>query len=292
MSVSNLLTKKPLLSFFLLTYIISWGIWTPIVVNYYRNPFPISFAETPLYLILLAFLGFFGPTFAALIMAGVEDGRKGIKRLFSGWKRWQIGIPWYLAILISQIVIELAATWLYITVYDVSPEITWHAWYGVFPMFLQAAILGGAIAEETGWRGYALPRLMNTKNALTSSILIGLIWGVWHLPISLIPGANFPVPLNPVLFGIFILNATFISVVMTWLFNNSRGSILICYLYHALLNTSIFGSIIRFEDMTSAWQAKMYFSTALRGIFALSLVVFFGARWLSRKKETPALNPL
>ncbi len=225
-------------------------------------------------------------------MAGLEDGRNGIKSLLSGWKRWRVGIKWYLAILISQIVIELAATRLYITFSDVSPDITWYAWYGMFPMFLQAAVFGGAIAEETGWRGYALPRLMNTKSALTSSIIIGLIWGFWHLPISLIPGANFPVALSPLLFFVFLLNAIFISVVMTWLFNNSRGSIFICYLYHALLNTAIFGSIIHFENMVSAWQMKMYFSTALRGIFALLLVLFFGAIRLSRKKEISTLNPL
>jgi membrane protease YdiL (CAAX protease family) len=154
-------------------------------------------------------------------------------------------------------------------------------------MFLRAALIGGAIAEETGWRGYALPRLMKTKSALASSIIIGLIWGAWHLPISLIPGANFPVPLNPLLFSVFLLNAMSISIVMTWLFSNTKGSIFICYLYHALLNTALFGAVFRFEDMESAWWVKMCFGVALRGIFALLLVVFFGAVRLSRKGENP-----
>jgi membrane protease YdiL (CAAX protease family) len=280
-----MLTKKPLLSFFVLTYAISWVIWTPIVINYYRNPFPVSFAETPVLLILLVFLGFFGPTFSALIMAGIEEGSNGIKKLLSGWKLWRVGVRWYLAILVSQIVIELLATQLSITFQDVSPDVTWNAWFGVFPMFLRAALIGGAIAEETGWRGYALPRLVKTKSALTSSIIIGLIWGAWHLPISLIPGANFPVPLNPLLFFVFTLNAIFISIVMTWLFNNTRGSIFLCYLYHVMLNTAFFGTVFRFADMESAWWAKMCAGTVLRGIFALLLVLFFGATRLSRKNE-------
>ena len=283
MTRSNILARRPILSFFVLAYMISWVIWTPLVVYYYRSPFPVSLAETPVSLIILAFLGFFGPTFSALIMAGFEGGSNGIKKLLSGWRLWRVGIRWYLAILVSQIVIQLVATQLYISFFDASPEITWSAWYGVFPMFLRAALIGGAIAEETGWRGYALPRLMKTKSALTSGIIIGLIWGAWHLPISLIPGANFPVPLNPVLFIVFLLNAIFISVVMTWLFNNTRGSIFICYLYHVLLNTALFGSVFRFADVGSAWWAKTCFGTALRGLFVLLLVILFGAIHLSRK---------
>ena len=272
-----------LLSFFVLTYVISWAIWTPIVIRYYRNPFPVSFAETPVALILLAFLGFFGPTFSAVIMTGLEEGSSGIRRLLSRWKPWRVGIQWYLVVLVSQIVIELLATQLYITFFSVSPEITWNAWYGVFPMFLRAALIGGAIAEETGWRGYALPKLTKSRSALASSVAIGLIWGVWHLPISLVPGANFPIALNLSLFCVFLLNAVSISVVMTWLFTNTEGSVFICYLYHTLLNTAIFGSVFHFEDMESAWWMRMCFGTALRAILALSLVAFFGASRLSRR---------
>jgi membrane protease YdiL (CAAX protease family) len=170
--------------------------------------------------------------------------------------------------------------------------VTWNAWYTVFPMFLQSALIGGAIAEETGWRGYALPRLLKTKSALISSIIIGVIWGAWHLPISLIPGANFPVPLNPLLFFVFMLSVSIISIVMTWLFNNTGGSLWMCFLYHALLNTALFGAIFRFADFGSAWWVKLCFSTALRGIFALLLVVFFGARHLSRKSENLIQNTL
>ncbi|MFL7794852.1 MAG: lysostaphin resistance A-like protein [Anaerolineae bacterium] len=283
----NILTRKPILSFFVLAYVISWAIWAPLVVYYYQSPFPVSLTETPVPLILLAFLGFFGPTFSALIVAGLEGGSGGVKKLLSGWRRWRVGVRWYLVILASQIVIQLAATGLYIILFDVRPTITWSAWYGVFPMFLQAALIGGAIAEETGWRGYALPRLMQTKSALTSSVIVGLVWGVWHFPISLIPGANFPVPLTPVLFVVFLFNVIFISIVMTWLFSNTKGSIFICYLYHALLNTALFGVVFHFADVESAWWVKTYLGTALRGLFALSLVVFFGPIRLSRKKSGP-----
>lgn len=285
MSHSNILTRRPLTSFFVLTYIISWGIWTPLVVYYYQSPFPVSFSSTPLPLILLAFLGFFGPTFAALIMAGLEEGRNGIKKLLSGWKKWRIGIHWYLVIFLSQLVIDLVATSLYISMFAPSVEVTWSAWYMVLPSFLQAAFIGGAIAEETGWRGYALPRLLKSKSALTSGSIIGLIWAAWHLPICLIPGANFPVPLSLQVFSVFLLNAIFISIIMTWLYTNTRGSIFICYLYHALLNTALLGVIFHFVNFESAWWTKMCYGTALHGLFALGLVLFFGPARLSRAKD-------
>jgi membrane protease YdiL (CAAX protease family) len=288
MSHTNIFTRKPLVSFFLLAFIISWVIWTPLVVYYYRSPFPISFAETPPLLIALALLGFFGPTFAGLIMAGLEDGRAGIKRLLSGWKRWRVGIQWYLVILVSQLVIELAGIRLYMSSFAVNPDVNWSAWYMFLPTFLRVALIGGALAEETGWRGYALPRLLRSKNALTSSVIIGVIWAAWHLPISLIPGANFPVPLTPLVFLVFTLNATFISIIMTWLYNNTRGSIFICYFYHALLNVALLGAVFHFEDFASAWWVKVCCAAALRGVFALLLVLIFGAARLSRRQDAIA----
>jgi membrane protease YdiL (CAAX protease family) len=287
----NPLARYPLISFFALTALISWAIWTPIVIQYYRNPFPVSFEETPAYLILLAFLGFFGPTIAALILSGLEGGREEIKRLLSGWKLWRVGLRWYLAFFLSQLAIEFLATQLYIGQSNATPQIDWGNWAGFLPTFLRAALIGGAIAEETGWRGFALPRLQETRSALSASVIIGLIWGVWHLPISLVPGANFPVELNLTLFAVFVLNAVFISIVMTWLYNNTGGSIFVCYLYHALLNTGLLSAIYKFKNLESAWWGKMYYGTVLRGAFALLLVSYFGARWLSRTGENPLENP-
>jgi membrane protease YdiL (CAAX protease family) len=283
----NPLVRNPLISFFALTALISWAIWTPIVIQYYRNPFPVSFEETPIYLILLAFLGFFGPTIAALILSGLEGGREEIKRLLSGWKLWRVGLRWYLAFFLSQLAIEFLANQLYIGQSNATLQIDWGNWAGFLPTFLQAALIGGAIAEETGWRGFALPRLQEKRSALSASVIIGLIWGAWHLPISLVPGANFPVELNLTLFAVFVLNAVFISIVMTWLYNNTGGSIFICYLYHALLNTGLLSAIYKFKNLESAWWGKMYYGTVLRGAFALLLVAYFGARWLSRTGENP-----
>jgi hypothetical protein len=73
---------------------------------------------------------------------------------------------------------------------------------------------------------------------------------------------------------------------MTWLYNNTGGSIFICYLYHALLNTGLFSAVYTFFDIEAAWWGKMYYGTVLRGAFALLLVAYFGARRLSRSETS------
>jgi ABC-type arginine transport system permease subunit len=84
---------------------------------------------------------------------------------------------------------------------------------------------------------------------------------------------------------VFSLDAIFLSIIMTWLFTNTRGSIAICYLYHALLNTALLGTIFHFDNLEFTWWVKMCCNTVLRGIFALLLVLFFGPSRLSRKVE-------
>lgn len=284
MSSTNFLVKKPLLSFFLLTYIISWAIWIPLLIYYYLNPFPLSFTSTPILILIFAFLGFFGPTFAALIMAALQEGPTGIKKLLSRWKIWRVGIQWYLFIPLFFIVVSFTAIQLYIGFFAISPQVNWGLWYMNFPAFLQAAIIGGAIAEETGWRGYALPRLMRSQKALNSSLILGVIWALWHLPLNLIPGANIPVPLDLSSFLAFLLNAIALSVIMTWLFNNTKGSVFITYLFHAGANSiSLFSIVYRFENFSIAWLNYTWFNVIVKWIFILIIIVFFGSTYLSRK---------
>jgi membrane protease YdiL (CAAX protease family) len=98
-------------------------------------------------------------------------------------------------------------------------------------LFVYVFFLGGPFGEETGWRGFALPRLQTTHAPLVGSLILGLIWALWHLPIFWVPAWNFPPTiLNIVMFVIAAIAFTF---VMTWVFNNTKGSLLIATLIHA-----------------------------------------------------------
>ena len=277
--------KKPLLSFFLLSYIISWGVWIPLVICYYLNPFSISFEGTPIQIIILAFTGLFGPTFAALIMAWLQDGPRGIRKLLSRWKIVRVGIEWYLVVPVINIVITLAAIQFNVTFLGRTPQVNWSLWYLFFTGFLRWMILGGPIAEETGWRGYALPRMMVSHNALKSSLILGVIWGCWHLPLLLIPGLSVPVPFEPSILLIYVLNGMSLSVIFTWLYNNTRGSVFISYLFHAAVNSipTTLLTIYRFGAPEVAYLNTIWLIVIGNWILALIIVVFFGSTYLSRK---------
>ena len=289
--LKSILRKKPLVSFYVLTFIITWGIWSPLIIHYFSSPYQVSFSTVPIPLILLAFLGFFGPSIAGIIMTGVEKGSAGARGLLSRWKILRIGAQWYLLAFLSQVFIDFASTQIAINVFSLDVAIDASKWHYFLPILLRSAFIGGAIAEETGWRGYALPKTMESRNALFSSIVIGLFWAVWHLPLCFIPGANFPVPLSPEVFLVFTVNVVFISIILAALNNNARGSLFICYLYHIMLNTSLFSGIFHFADPVQAWWIKIFCSAILHGILAIVIVIVLGPARLARRRDPAPASP-
>lgn len=105
----------------------------------------------------------------------------------------------------------------------------------ILPVFLIAFFFQGAISKEFGWRGFALDRLQEKYNALTSSIIIGIVWGFWHLPLFYINGTS-QSKMPVVLIIFFILNSVFLSILFTWLHNNTGGNILVALLFHTMVN--------------------------------------------------------
>ncbi len=283
MLIKNFLQKKPLISFFLLTYIISWSIWIPIIIYYLMDPFTIAVTTAPIFLVVLVCIGFFGPTFAALIISALQNGRNGIKNLLSRWTIWKIKIQWYLFIPIFFLLVTFIGIQLYFGFFSIHSKANLILLILLFPQFLEGLIFIGAIAEETGWRGYALPRLMKSKNALSSSIILGTLWACWHLPLNLITGLNIPVPLDLFSFLMFLFMCIGDSIIMTWLFNNTKGSVFICYLYHAASNSIEFIIVYNIEDYATAWYYSMWFTVIMELIFCVIIVAIYGVRYLSRK---------
>jgi membrane protease YdiL (CAAX protease family) len=134
--------------------------------------------------------------------------------------------------------------------------------------FVVILFTGGPLQEEFGWRGYALPRLQGRFNALVSSIIIGFMWGLWHLPYFFI-GTELTYA-----YGIIpqIITAILLSILLTWLFNNTGGSVLVALIFHNMFNLS--------NDMFPALQTQLgsplfiiFFSVA-----AVAVVAFWGIR--------------
>lgn len=213
--------------FFLLTYAISWLLWLPSVLR--TN----GFDSLPEIVGLPGMFAVFGPAIAAFMLTGRESGRAGMIKLLRRAIAAGFSARWWLPTLFLMPLIGLLTLGILILLGIELPE--WTA-----PTLLTALIttifilfLGGGL-EEFGWRGYALDRLQNGQNAVAASLVLGLIWGLWHLPLFFIEGTTQEViPLWQFLLQIMVL-----SVLFTWLYNNTGGSLLVAILFHTIGNTT------------------------------------------------------
>ena len=136
------------------------------------------------------------------------------------------------------------------------------------------------VGEELGWRGYSLPKLLTGRSALSASLILGVLWGAWHLPTFFVPGA----PQYGLPFSAFVLLTIAYSVVFTWVYLHTRGSVLIATLLHGAINLSqgILGGI---DPAREYWLL-----VAVYGVAALALVVAAGPN-LYHKLRAPAEVP-
>jgi membrane protease YdiL (CAAX protease family) len=154
----------------------------------------------------------------------------------------------------------------------VGPSYGAPAWKDAWWFSLYIMVVGGG-QEELGWRGYLLPKLQEKRNALVSSLIVGVIWSTWHLPFLYIPGSS----LYGRPFAGYLIQLTTLSIILTWIYNNT-GSILACVLYHTWSNIAAAYLMVDITDVT-------YGLLALFGqmVVLVLLIVVFGPRHLSRK---------
>jgi len=161
-------------------------------------------------------------------MTGVTEGRAGIGRLLRRFVLWRVGLGWYLfvlvgipAILVLSVIVLPGVLGSFQGLATLAPlPLLFLAVYGFF--------LSGPLGEEPGWRGFALPRLQSLHGPLVGSLILGVLWSLWHLPLFFTPW-NTLTTFNIV---VFVLATTCLSIIYTWVFNNTKGSLLIAILLH------------------------------------------------------------
>jgi len=195
-----------------------------------------------------AIAGLLGPILSGLIMTGVIEGWPGIGRLVRRIVRWRVGLQWYLFALIGVPAVMVLATIIRpgaLESLDVSAQPITLAY---LKAFVCMAIMGGPLFEEPGWTGFAQPRLQQMYGPLLGGLLLGGLWALWHLPGFLIPSENvrdIP-PRGTVLdFAVFALALVGLRLIIIWVVNNTRDSVLMAILVHASWNTFYATSLIR-----------------------------------------------
>jgi membrane protease YdiL (CAAX protease family) len=148
---------------------------------------------------------------------------------------------------------------------------------GLLPAFLISLVFGGPLGEEIGWRGYALPRLQKEWSPLASALILGIVWGLWHLPLFFITGtAQSFLALAP-----FMLWVVSLSVLFTWAYNNTAGSLLIPVLLHAIVN--FFAATLAVLPANEADGARPFLLYTLLVCLLAAAVVLLAGPQLSRK---------
>src|SRR5439155_24601806 len=181
----------------------------------------------------------FGPSVAALIMTAALAGKPGLRRFFRRLLLWRVPVVWYLFILLGVPLIYVLGILLVpgaLASFKAPSPATWLLWP---VLFLVVLVLGGPLFEEPGWRGFALPRLQERWGPLVGSLILGVLWATWHAPEYLTPdfaAANGGLTLRGI--TVFALAAVSFSVIITWVFNHTRASVLVAILVHAAINWS------------------------------------------------------
>jgi membrane protease YdiL (CAAX protease family) len=268
---AGFLKRHSLVIGIILMFLLTWPID---LANSGVLPFQVPFA-------VYITLGY-GFVFASLIMTGLTLGRDAVIALLKRFLIWRVGWKWFLVALLLFPAIQFSAVLLNAaftqTPIDFSTVFA-HQIFGpsaTLPLFILPYLLFDAITngEEIGWRGYVLPRLQEKHNALVASLIVGVIWGLWHLPKFLAAGNTSP-------FGWFMVKVIVEAVLYTWLYNNTKGSLLLVTLFHSSGNTA--GAFLPIASTVAGTNLNtLLIQIALEILVAIVVTVIEGPARLSR----------
>src|SRR5215218_3644616 len=257
-SLLSVVKRHPLITFFVLTYALSWLAWPVWASGLYPIAPVFSFA----------------PFLAALVVLAITLGKSGVGGLLRRMVRWRVGIRWYAAALLIPAGITVAAAMLNVLLGAQAPSSAeLGGWTGLLPGFAIALLipgLGGAW-EEPGWRGYALPRLQAGRSALFAALILGVLIAGWHVPLMVVGDVHW----SDI---VLIIGAV---IIFNWVFNNANGSVLIIMMMHAMNNT-ISGQFFSpmFSGADSVRQSWML--AAVWCAVAIVVVILAGPAQISR----------
>jgi membrane protease YdiL (CAAX protease family) len=214
---------RGLFVYFAATYLLTWSAW--IAADHVGSEALRA---------LLVFLGVLVPGALALGFTARTTGGPGVAVLLRRLVAWRVPPRWYLFAIGYIGAIKLTVAVVHRIVTGAWPAFGATPWYLLLAATLASALLGGQVGEELGWRGYALPRLTASLGLGRASILLGVVWACWHLPLFFLldgdtRGQSFP---------LYLVQVTALSVAIAWLYAGTQGSLLLVMLMHSAVNNT------------------------------------------------------
>lgn len=279
-----MIKRHPVISFVVLSFLITWplhtlgfvlangaGISLSLEDNFHHlsDLLTLNTSWDRLAPFLVYTIGQFGPVLAAFVITAVIYGRVGVRDLGARMLKWRVQPRWYLTILLIPLiftVVSLAAGFL-VDGFKLGPFSPGVAWVYFVPFLLFMIVFTG-VAEEPGWRGFALPHLQAKNTAVRSSWVLGIIWGMWHLPFTLYFNREQPLLIIPALLAL-TLGIVGWTIVLTWVYNNTQ-SVWLIILLHGWDNT------VRSYLVLSQ---PNFLAMSLNTLLAWALAVFLAKRY-------------
>lgn len=208
--------------------------------------------DAPPWALAMLFVGAYGPSLMAVALAAREGGKTGVRALLAKFAIWRVGLRWYAVALFLPAVVSLGGALLFAARGGEIGGLDFDRAH-LIPLALLIGSVFGPLAEELGWRGYALPRLLERHGPLVSSLILGAVWTVWHAPLYWAPAGTSisgePVTIGAIAFYLALL--TGYSTFYTWIHLNARGSVLLAFLLHLTFNAELLNRV-----MPGLWEVS------------------------------------
>ena len=218
----------------------------------------------------------FVPALLAIVLTALSEGKNGVGALLRKLFQWRVAFKWFVVTLALALGLRLTMSTLAL-LFGWIPSIKLNGWSLPEYIIIGIFILIGAVTEELGWRGYALPRLLASRSALSSALLIGVIWGIVHLGLILPGQMNAGSHWLPSLLYIVGL-----SVILTWLYVQTRGNLVIPILFH------IGQSYFVFLNEGISLTQQLWLMTGITIVISLVLILIYGPTL----QRNPANEPI
>ena len=276
----NFIRNHQILLYFILTFSISWGlILVLIAIN--GMPGTVADAQAQLPFTIMVFLS--GPLISGLLMIGLIDGKKGFNDLISRLLKWKIGVVWYAFALLTTPLVFVAVHYLLSLVSPIyTPGFLGPNGTTLLLMSIMSGIMVG-FCEEIGWFGFVIPKLRLRYGILTTGLLVGVIWGAWHIMANDIWAIQtYSGGLNPVVYAVLSGISFLIGqlppfrLLMVWVYENT-GSLLVTMVMHFSLTAC---SIAFSPTSMSGWQVFIYSLSVAAAMWLVAGAVV----WINKKE--------